>query len=215
MGQYYMPYVHHAILEETTTYNGHNFNDDGFGIGLKIMEHSWINCGGNPLLNAVCNLILYKPSVVAWVGDYSKYVEDCHIKGIEQLGEKNYKEICKGVWGDLAIWQKDPLQNKDAWEFDYKNYRYLINNTTKQFVDFERVIKENSFDKDEKNPDGWCVHPLSLLTATSNGKGGGDYSYKVDMDFVGIWAFCELHISDTLPDGFTELFVGFREGEIA
>jgi hypothetical protein len=54
------------------------------------------------------------------------------------------------------------------------------------------------------------IHPLPLLTAEGNGNGGGDY-YGENKNMVGIWARDIISISDTVPEGFTELKCVFMD----
>lgn len=57
-----------------------------------------------------------------------------------------------------------------------------------------------------------AVHPLPLLTACGNNRGGGDYHEKYpDFDLVGIWAFDLIEFANYKPVGFTERVVGFTE----
>jgi hypothetical protein len=65
--------------------------------------------------------------------------------------------------------------------------------------------------------DGWCIHPLPLLTCIGNGYGGGDYMRPTpssDYDMVGAWAWDEISIEDDSPlldDGYAEIFPIFKE----
>lgn len=59
--------------------------------------------------------------------------------------------------------------------------------------------------------DNWCIHPIPLLTAVGNGKGGGDY-FGVNNELVGRWAGDALYIDDEEPvEPFKEIFPIFRE----
>ena len=70
-------------------------------------------------------------------------------------------------------------------------------------------IKNNTVDE-------WCLHPLSLLTALGNGKGGGDY-HGINEDLIGYWAFDEISFEDAdledelLSQGFIKQDLEFRE----
>ena len=65
-----------------------------------------------------------------------------------------------------------------------------------------------------KDKDGWILHPLSLLTAVGNGRGGGDYpENRVDYYMVGAWAGNTLEITDKVPDGYELEDVRFSEDE--
>lgn len=61
---------------------------------------------------------------------------------------------------------------------------------------------------------GYRVHPLPLLIAEGNGRGGGDYDSQKypDLDKVGIWARNLIRVSDEKPaKGYKELKVNFKE----
>lgn len=57
------------------------------------------------------------------------------------------------------------------------NARFLVNEDKKEYVDLWNVV----------SVDELTLHPLPLLTAEGNGKGGGDY-YGIDNHYVGTWA---------------------------
>jgi hypothetical protein len=69
-----------------------------------------------------------------------------------------------------------------------KEYRYIINHTKKQYVDKEKQY----------------YHPLPLLTAEGNGRGGGDY-YGQGEKLVGTWARNVISIEKEIPEGYTKL----------
>ena len=52
----------------------------------------------------------------------------------------------------------------------------------------------------------WVQHPLSLLTAISNGKGGGDYDVEgLNADSIGVWKGCLLEITDNIPKDYIDV----------
>jgi hypothetical protein len=55
-----------------------------------------------------------------------------------------------------------------------------VNHTKKVFVDKTKVPES----------EGWRIHPLPLLTAEGNDRGGGDYRYnnEEEKEVVGSWA---------------------------
>jgi hypothetical protein len=69
-----------------------------------------------------------------------------------------------------------------------EDYLYIINHTKKQYIN-----KLHS-----------KYHPLPLLTAEGNGRGGGDY-YGLNENKIGIWARDILSVEKEKPDGFEEL----------
>jgi len=65
---------------------------------------------------------------------------------------------------------KAPFEYKFEYKGPLVSYPYIVNHTKKVYV---------------KKNDGF--HPLPLLTAEGNGRGGGDYS-GANMEIVGTWA---------------------------
>lgn len=149
--------------------------------GLKLMEHSYI---GNQLMNAVESLLSpnsdwYKTKLV-WAGDYAD-PENNEEKNLHTIVfERETKRTPKSIGGD--------------------GYRFIINHTKKQYVD-KRKIK-----KDDK---GYRIHPLSLLTAEGNGRGGGDFRGKDTR--IGTWARDIISVDIVFPEGYTEINGQFKE----
>lgn len=67
-------------------------------------------------------------------------------------------------------------------------YNFIVNHTKKQYV----------------TKTGRVYHPLSLLTAEGNGRGGGDYHGSCE-DLVGTWARDVISVDMAPPPGYTEL----------
>lgn len=157
--------------------------------GIKLMEHSYIN---NSLMNAVLNYMFKNRDAttfhLVWAGDYADPEE-----GTEN--DRTLYEMC----GEL---QEIP------YETEHTPVRFIVNVDKKQFVDLWGV------------PDytRWAAHPLALLTAEGNGRGGGDYN-GTSMNLVGTWARDTLTVMGTdlnavreLQDaGYTELKPDFVE----
>ena len=92
--------------------------------------------------------------------------------------------------------------------------KVIINLTRKEYIIFDTYYKRSVTD------DGYCLHPVSLLTSTGGDQGGGDYHeghpYAQE---VGRWAYDEIIIKDLEParlakldkQGFTELKIFFNE----
>ena len=76
-----------------------------------------------------------------------------------------------------------------------KEYQYIINHTKKQYVDKK---KEKIF------------HPLPLLTAEGNGRGGGDYRGEKE-NLIGIWARDVISVEKDKPEGYEELECKFSD----
>ena len=89
MGQYYVP----TLISQDGTI--HSLYSHFYDNGLKLMEHSYI---GNDFVNAVCTQIWHKPTVVAWIGDYS----DAPYEGeyCKDIPEDRFMEIYRTVYGE-------------------------------------------------------------------------------------------------------------------
>lgn len=148
------------------------------------MEHSWI---GNVFMKAISKYIYKNPVQVAWVGDYANDYPN------EVNGEKRGAELWKETWGGAKEQDIDEVD-----EFDLHK-KYLVNHDKKIAIDMDEYIS-----KCEK--DGWCVHPLSLLTACGNGMGGGDfYEGSHGYELVGSWCMDTISFEDELPEGICKM----------
>ena len=69
----------------------------------------------------------------------------------------------------------------------FKTYRL----TTHEYIDLKKVYSLNNGN----------IHPLPLLTAVGNGRGGGDYHGNgvTNLNMVGIWAGDLLQIVEQVP----------------
>ena len=83
--------------------------------------------------------------------------------------------------------------------------KFLINYDTSQFIDL------NEYKAKSVNDDGWIIHPLPLLTAIGNGRGGGDFQDGVGIEFVGTWAWHLLAFLDSPPKDFLKADIAFVE----
>ena len=180
MGQYYKPAKVNEEGEPEAFVYSHDYNN-----GLKLMEHSYI---GNTFMQAVESLLIpsgdwYKQRIV-WAGDYADPI-DVFLDGDEQ---ENVYGLCED---ELQV-NPEPLTDEEAEE-----YRFVVNFDTQQFVEKPSYVK-----------DYFKVHPLSLLTADGNGRGGGDY--RDDSDFVGIWIGNRIGLEKTAPEGFERVVVDFE-----
>lgn len=189
MGQYYR-----QAIEQDGNLDIFDAQVSGEGLnGVKLMEHSWI---GNSFMDAISERIHNKPANIVWCGDYADEPQD-----FVTIDWINYRTVYPEEH------RKIPTLDKLPKKFDY-SHKYLVNHTNKSYVDFDLYISKC------KDKDGWTVHPLSLLTAVGNGRGGGDY-YKDCADYymVGAWAGNNIEITDKVPDGYELEDVRFSEDE--
>ena len=197
MGQYFMPvsltsdkqnvksyvYSHHI----TSRYKGYDGKMHTSGQGLKLMEHSYLK---NKMMLCVEALLIeggeWHKTPIVWAGDYSDHVRN----------EMNYSDMCDSTDEGEHVARElipKPLTAKQA-----KEFQFIVNHTKKEFVDKKKV----------PNVDGWQIHPLSLLTSSGNGRGGGDF--RGDNDFVGTWAADVISVEKEIPADFKEIVPNFN-----
>ena len=181
MGQYYRIFMCKEDGSEPRVHSSYDHDNNG----AKLMEHSYY---GNRFVEAALAQLVdtYKhhdPLRVWWVGDYAEEDDIPEDK-------KQYHPIA-GAWKPAPETIK--VHNE---EFDFGAQLYLVNLTTHEYIDLKAVREQN------KVP-GWSgsIHPLPLLTAVGNGRGGGDYhgSAAINKNMVGAWAGDLLQITETIP----------------
>lgn len=202
MGQYYKAYVRNNDMEATfnpqtaiymTRHGLERMPDErvpGYFecfSGMKLTEHSWIE---NDFVNGVVELIEENPSTVTWVGDYADDNDDF---------DGNYtEEVYASAWHDDCHdrpFERMPVTHDDG---------YIVNHYKREYIDLERYVAANV-------ENGWCVHPLPLMTAIGNGRGGGDYRGN-DMHLVGRWAMDVIEYTHEKPEGYAEISLRFESG---
>lgn len=213
MGQYYMP----TLISETgkiQTLYSHDFDH-----GIKLMEHSYI---GNEFVNAALLLLQDKPLKAAWIGDYSDDpYEDLYANAVSK---EKFMSYYKAAWRDernkyrVSPSKFAKRQLKTVCTMDSAQ-DHLINHTKRQYIHLGKYISHNKWREEgewQGKPYSYdmCVHPLPLLTACGNGRGGGDYhSQYPDYDKVGLWAFDLIELARSIPAGYEEVMFGFIEKE--
>ena len=210
MGQYYHP----TIMGKRYGVQGWLYSHD-YSNGLKLMEHSYL---GNDFVNAVLRKIDHQPMRIAWMGDYANdpYPDIPEEPYQRKLPKADFMRIWHRVNVKGVKLHPEPLEGFDS--PDRFNGWYLINHSLNEYVDLGKFQRENGWVEAYMNRDGqkvfyWsAVHPLPLLTACGNDRGGGDYYAKYpDFDLVGIWAFDLIEFANYKPVGFTERVVKFTE----
>ena len=178
MGQYY-----DILINQDNKYYFSDRSVDGKYELAKLMEHSWFK---NGTLKCVCAFIYEKPSKVFWVGNYagkvSKKINTLSVKKIKEIYNLTYDKEKKSV-ETLSLTSANQISLKD---------RFLVNHTKKIF------INGNEYSYWAQNEDGWCTHPLSLLTALGNGLGCGDF-FGTNEEKVGAWAGDLISVEDNCP----------------
>lgn len=216
MGQYYHPTIMGKRYGVKGWLYGHAYKN-----GLKLMEHSYL---GNDFVNAVLREIDHQPMRVAWMGDYANEYSDIPKEPYQQKIEREkFMKIYESVYGYGTVptapkIHPEPLEGFDDPE-DFDEW-YLINHTRKAYVDLGEYQRMNGWTEKWKDRDGvlheyWsAIHPLPLLTACGNGRGGGDYHEKYpDYGKVGTWAFDLIEFASYKPIGYTKEEYHFKEEE--
>lgn len=195
MGQYYKP----ILLKEDKKSIDLHFHPIHYDNGMKLMEHSYI---GNALVGAAEYFIEDDPCNIVWAGDYADnepniddnlyFIASCE-EYEPQCMTPQYigKKQKKGMGYVLKMFCKTS-----------KRTRYIINHSKKQFVDKTKCPILNDEYK-------MIIHPLPLLTADGNGRGGGDYRGN-NKNLVGTWARDYIEVStSTPPADYTEIIPNF------
>ena len=165
----------------------------------KLMEHSWLR---NDTIQSLSNLIFENPTKIVWVGDYADESKQEDITN-PNLSIEKVKQLYRITYMDK---RKEYSLLKQDFEIEKM---LLVNWDKKQYIKMSEYIKQNTVD-------GWCIHPLSLLTALGNGFGGGDY-YGINKNDVGFWAFDKISFEcyniedDLIKQNFTKMDFQFRE----
>jgi hypothetical protein len=154
--------------------------------GAKLMEHSWI---GNSYMMHVEQLLspgnAWHKTQLVWAGDYGDkllFTDD---------PDRNLY--------DLAF---DDFTNVSEGAIDGPEIRYIVNHSKNVYIDMEEVPNIPHVDS------SWKIHPLSILTSSGNGRGGGDYRDDDDTN-VGSWARDIISTEFVEPEGmekYTEFF---------
>jgi hypothetical protein len=195
MGQYYKPCIladksGEAQSEKVIGWMySHEYNN-----GLKLMEHSWMR---NDFVNTFEKLLAprgqYAKKRIVWAGDYADGENELAYQDENgKQNEVNLYDLCE-----------DENQLKPKKVTREMLYRYILNHTTKQFVDKTKVPVSDYWT--DKNGKKWpfTIHPLPLLTCEGNNRGGGDFRGS-ERGQVGVWARHSISVANRVPKGFTE-----------
>jgi hypothetical protein len=194
MGQYYM-----AIILAPKGYSKHErirlfVRSFSYHSGSKLTEHSYLN---NQFVESFEFLLSAEGSAymsrVVWAGDYA---DKEPLVGGDLEGEaKNLNEIANET-DNRRLEQAPPICST-------AQFRYIVNHDKKQYVDKHKSVR---------NAHGYRIHPLPILVAEGNGRGGGDYRGP-DGDKVGIWARDVISVETEPPVDCTELVVNFVDND--
>lgn len=136
------------------------------------------------------------------------------------MGTKYYRPDMPGLGRTFAgytnndykngkpLFTVDPEVKANAWPTilpRIQTYPYLINWDKKVYVDKRRVPSVAYGWTDGQK---YTIHPLPLLTAEGNGRGGGDFRTEDaggNTALIGTWARDHISLGSTVPEGFEEI----------
>lgn len=180
MGQYYTPIIKRSN-NNFETYYSHDYNN-----GLKLMEHSYI---GNNFVDTVLKQLYNNPGRLAWVGDYAEkgdYFNGTDLSTFIRESQDEDHELKN---------RKKPTATNGS----FASNKFVINLRTGEYINMAKYI-----DIAPKDSYGDQIHPVSLLTAVGNGRGGGDYFGDFE-SMVGDWAGDEIVVRDSEPTSGTDI----------
>ena len=148
--------------------------------GYKLTEHAYV---GNEFVQAVEHLIC--PTGMFYKSRIT-WAGD-YADNEQELDENLYHLAENEQNMDKCSRQHSCLTNV---------YRYVVNHSTKQYA-----VKEDG---------SYSFHPLPLLTAEGNGRGGGDYN-ETNKELIGTWARDVISVEKGPPAGFKEFITNFTE----
>jgi hypothetical protein len=205
MGQYYHPIILDTDRKTIKKWwHSHDFREDGSSIGLKLMEHSYV---GNWLMQSVESELFRNAQNVVWAGDYADPEPDPVVNRFN-VESSSSEQPAHNLYDMTEHAPKaKPVPYDESKE---ESHRYLVNHTKKIYVD---KTKLDSFTFPNYPDDPHIYHPLSLLTAEGNGRGGGDYHGTCE-EVVGTWARDLISVEDNIGDykDFKEIPVVFEYG---
>jgi hypothetical protein len=158
-------------------------------------------------------------AILAWVDPHlyghttklteQSFVGDRYIRIIEcSLSPKGKFYKSRLVWaGDYA--DKESC-GKNLYKLTQKEDLLSYYNPPEEVCDCQYIVNHSKKEYILK-PKRGRLHPLSLLTAEGNGRGGGDYRGSNEFA-VGSWARDVISMEVAPPEGFVELDYTFSEG---
>lgn len=185
MGQYYIAvFVNDKKNRVECAQSTDAFIGDGHWIGCKLMEHSYI---GNVFVEDVAYRLIHAPKRLVWAGDYG-----------DDIGEQNFYGMAHNFLRP---------ESRELVEAAMKVYTVFVNHDKKEWFDVTKQKRPAMRDWNGK------IHPLPLLTADGNGRGGGDYHSPILEEMVGSWKGDLIELDCKAPEGYTEIQPWFTEIE--
>lgn len=200
MGQYYRQLIGNNVGKILSVHNCVGVFPSGEKDynGSKLMEHSWLE---NDFVNSICKKMYNNPLRIAWVGDYANEVGDFDFDIPSKPNIPNYYD----AWSEFVF--PIPVVIDSEFSIDGK---FLLNHDKREYIG----ISDDAYLRNSM-PQGsspWIIHPLPLLTAVGNDRGGGDFHEGgIGYEYVGTWCWDLLELSDSTPMEYEESLIGFNE----
>lgn len=223
-------YVHNHYVEAianllATTYYGSQFVFCGdYADTLRTKGKNGMAIINYRLDADACKEIRTKLQGILPENDFSHLMEESYNKVVIPYDETLWNELTEisvvGVDYELNLYEEacewESKHEAEVAEFaktkvEYDLYKYIVNFDKKEYVEIP-----------EYEEDEWNCHPLTLLCAEGNGRGGGDYHEQRDpatndpidngFKYVGRWAFDHIGVTNDESefDGFTKIEPGFK-----
>lgn len=162
--------------------------------GIKLMEHSWIkNSQMHYVLDKLRNDWYWDR--IVWVWDYYE--------------DSEAKEELNVLYSPYEFWSEKEFGWDDNYTSPYSDHEelYIINFDKKEYVNLATYIDRHEHVTWNRE---WVPHPLSILTACSNNRWGGDYRpgkhEDATDDLVGYWKWDSIWVQSELQyEDYTEL----------
>ena len=208
MGQYYYPTI---LREKNKRFYSEEFYSHDYDNGLKLTEHSYC---GNHFVETIMAQLLNKPGRLAWIGDYHSDGDFAELNPdlpeiIEKKFYAHYKCFTSSGNADYCTGKHVRYYNKPE-EVKERQGRFILNHDKKCYIDMEEYEKNNLTCTEDND---WHFHPIPLLTAVGNGRGGGDFSGIGEKD-VGRWAGDLLEVRNAKPNGYRDVTEDIQFQEI-
>lgn len=128
---------------------------------------------------------------------YLEYQKEHSINEINRwLNNTNLYDLCGYSFKELNTFMKKSISNSKL---------FLVNHTKNEFISLENYINQDGIANDD-----WITHPLPILLAQSNERGGGDY-YGINKEIAGKWCGDKISTSFFQPYWYSEFLPFFRD----
>lgn len=191
MGQYYYPTI---LIKKGKRFYSEQFYSHDYGNGLKLTEHSY--CGNN-FVETVMAQLFNRPGRLAWLGDYHEKGDFAELNPDSQEFEPIFYRHYK-TFKDKD--EKGKHYNKPEEVLERKG-RFILNHDKQCYID---MVEYEKIAPNANDWDDFPFHPIPLLTAVGNGRGGGDFS-GIGEDDIGIWAGDLLEVQCARPNGYRDV----------